>query len=87
MWFLGAIVVFAGFEYLAFGLSGRGTRGRGAGKKAWTHAGLVVAGAAAAVVIYAASWAAVGPWAFERERPPGPPPNGSMEKGPSPKGG
>ena len=85
--FLCAIVVFAGFEYLAFGRKGRGARGRSAGKKAWTHAGLVVAGSTAAVVIYAASWAAVGPWEFERERPPGPPPVGIMEKGPSPAGG
>ncbi len=87
VWFLGAIVAFAGFEYLAFGRRGRGPRGRSAGKKAWTHAGLVVAGTAVAVVIYAASWAAVGPWEFERERPPGPPPDGSMEKGPPPEGG
>jgi hypothetical protein len=58
--------------------------GRGAGD-AWTHAGLVVAGTAAAGVIYAASWAVVGPWDFARERPPGPPP-GAMEKGPPPDG-
>ncbi len=87
VWFLGAIVAFAGFEYLAFGRRGREARGRGASKKAWTHAGLVVAGTAAAVVIYAASWAAVGPWEFKRERPPGPPPDGVLEKGPLPKGG
>lgn len=52
------------------------------GEKAWTHAGLVVVGSAVAVVIYAASWAAVGPWEFERERLSGSPPDGSMEKGP-----
>lgn len=62
-------------------------RGRSAGKNAWTHAGLVVAGAAVAVVIYAASWAAVGPWEFERPRPAGPPPDGGMEKGPPPDSG
>ena len=87
VWFLGAIVVFADFEYLAFGRRGQGARGRGASKKAWTHAGLVVAGTAAAMIIYAASWAAVGPWELERERLAGPPPDGSMEKGPPPKGG
>lgn len=87
VWFLGAIVVFAGFEYLAFGRSGRGARGRSAGKNAWTHVGLVVAGAAVAVLIYAASWAAVGPWEFERSRPAGPPPDGGMKKGPPPKDG
>ena len=87
VWYIGAIVAFAGFEYLAFGRRGRGTRGRSAGKKAWTHAGLVVAGTAAAVIIYVASWVTVGPWAFERERPSVPPPDGSMEKGPPPKGG
>jgi DMSO/TMAO reductase YedYZ heme-binding membrane subunit len=87
VWFMGALVVFAGSEYLAFGRRGRGARGRSPGKKAWTHAGLVVAGTAAAVIIYAVSWGAVGPWEFERERPAGPPPDGAMEKGPPPKGG
>ncbi|MDP8953099.1 MAG: hypothetical protein M3N18_12855 [Actinomycetota bacterium] len=85
VWFLGAILAFAAFEYLAVGRRGRGARGRRARGSAWTHAGLVVAGTAAAVVIYAASWAVVGPWDFERERPPGPPP-GVMEKGPPPAG-
>ena len=42
VWFLGAAVVFASFEYLAFGWRGRGARGRNPDKKAWTHAGLVV---------------------------------------------
>ena len=85
VWFLGAIVAFAAFEYLAVGRRGRGARGRRARGSAWTHAGLVVAGTAAAVVIYAASWAVVGPWDFARETPPGPPP-GVEEKGPTPNG-
>lgn len=76
-----AMVVFA-----ALLLTSNDASQRLLGKKAWTHAGLVVAGTAAAVVIYAASWAAVGPWEFERDRPAGPPPD-AMEKGSSPKGG
>ena len=85
VWFLGAIVAFATFEYLAVGRRGQGARGRRARGGAWTHAGLVIAGTAVAVVIYAASWGVVGPWDFARERPPGPP-LGAMEKGPPPDG-
>ncbi len=81
VWFFGAIVAFAAFEYLALGRRGRGARGRVAREGAWTHAGLIAAGTVAVVMIYAASWAVVGPWDFARERPPGPPP-GVMEKGP-----
>lgn len=80
VWFLGAIVAFAAFEYLVFGRQGRGARGRSARGDAWTHAGLIVAGTVTAAVIYAASWTTVGPWELERQRPPGPPPDG-IEKG------
>lgn len=83
VWFLGAILAFAASEYLVLGRRGRGARGHGARGGDWTHAGLVVAGTAAAALIYAASWAAVGPWDLARERSPGPPPAG-MEKGPPP---
>jgi DMSO/TMAO reductase YedYZ heme-binding membrane subunit len=70
VWFLGAIVAFAAFEYFASGRRGRGARGREGG---WTHAGLIIAGTVTAVLIYAASWVAVGPWDFAGEMP-GPPP-------------
>lgn len=39
----------------------------------WTHVGLVVAGLAVSVLIYAASWLVVGPWDPTNDNFPGPP--------------
>lgn len=53
----GLLIFFVAFEYYALGRR----RGRGS-RAAWTHAALVVAGLATAVLIYASSWLTVGPW-------------------------
>lgn len=41
---------------------------------AWAQAGLVVAGFAAAILIYAASWTTIGPWDLTNDATLGPPP-------------
>ncbi len=69
----GTSIAFAAFEWFALGRR-RHSSGRGG---AWTHAGLVVAGLGVAVLIYAASYATIGPWDHMNDRPPGPPPSGS----------
>lgn len=59
----GIVIGFAAFERYAL---------RRRRSTAWVHAGLVVAGFAAAVLIYAASWATIGPWDLTNDAPPGP---------------
>ena len=66
------MMLFVVFEWLAT------RRRRGARGALWTHAGLVVAGLVLSV-IYAASWAAVGPWNLSSENFPGPPPGSVPE--------
>lgn len=66
-----ATVAFAAFEWFALGRRRRSSARGGA----WTHAGLVVAGLGVAILIYAASYAVIGPWDVMNARPPGPPPS------------
>lgn len=57
--FLGAMMIFAGVEFFIL----RAKRRAQSNKRSttWMHAGLVVAGIAAAVLIYGASWITIGP--------------------------
>lgn len=71
----GGMIAFAAVEYFAL------RRRRGVWGGVGTHAGLVVAGTAVAVLIYAASWGVFGPWEITNDRPPGSPPG--AEKTPS----
>lgn len=68
----GTMMAFAAFEWFALGRRRRSSERGGA----WTHAGLVVAGLGVAVLIYAVSYATIGPWDLMNTRPPGPPPSG-----------
>jgi len=60
----GGMMAFAAVEYFALRQS------RGARSGVWTHAGLVLAGSAVAVFIWAASLATIGPWDPPRPGPP-----------------
>lgn len=64
------MMLFVAFEWFALRRRNR----RGITNTVWTHAALVVAGVAASVLIYAASWAMVGPWDLSNDNFPGPPP-------------
>ncbi len=65
------MMLFVVFEWFALRRRTRSAR--------WTHAGLVVAGLAVSVLIYAASWLVVGPWDPTNDNFPGPPP-GAVEE-------
>ena len=63
----GVILIFAVVEFSVL-RTRRRARSK-ARRTAWTHAGLVLAGVAVAVLIYGASWVTVGPWELTNDAP------------------